>query len=119
MGRAAYIPNVSWSGYCPLSGLCRKIGSPAHVTFAGHGAPTALAKSGSVGLKNPPRRTSSGLGGSQCSRPSEQQSALVVDFQANALTTVPFGSTADEALRTALVRVGERRRREQEPVCSH
>ena len=56
-----------------------------------------MAKSGSVGLKNPPRRTSSGLGGSQCSKPSEQQSALVVEFQANALTTVPFGSTADDA----------------------
>ena len=82
-----------------------------------------MAKSGSVGLKNPPRRTSSGLGGSQCSIPSDGESLwpfiAEVAFHENAVTTVPFGSTADEALRTALVRVGERRRREQEPVCSH
>ena len=39
-------------------------------------------------------------------------------FHENAVTTVPFGSTADEALRTALVRVGERRRREREPRSS-
>ena len=84
-----------------------------------------MAKSGSVGLKNPPRRTSSGLGGSQCSMPSDGESLwpfiAEVAFHENAVTTVPFGSTADEALRAAeaLVRVGQRRRRGGEAVCSH